>query len=122
MISTAGWADPAIAPLSAIENRERLLAGLEPGESIEEFFRLFMVPGGGHCGAVDLPQTPGTWRVMDALVAWVEGGVMPKSILATDPLDGSGRTRKLCPWPETAVFVGEDEDDWESFECQEVDV
>ncbi|KAK0389460.1 hypothetical protein NLU13_3035 [Sarocladium strictum] len=120
ILSTAGWVDPAITPLSAVENRERLQAGLKAGENIDDFFRLFMIPGGGHCGAVNLPQTPGNWHVMVPLVDWVESGVAPESILATDPLDGSERTRKLCPWPKTAVFVGEDPDDWESFECQEL--
>jgi pimeloyl-ACP methyl ester carboxylesterase len=118
ILSTMGWADPAIAPLSAVEHRERLKAGLEDGVSIDEFYRLFMVPGGGHCSSVSLPQTPEEWHVMEPLIKWVEDNVAPASVLATTPQDGSGRTRKLCPWPETAVLMGEDEDDSESYECR----
>ncbi|KAH8175854.1 tannase and feruloyl esterase domain-containing protein [Sarocladium implicatum] len=118
ILSTMGWADPAITPLAAIEHRQRLVNGSRSSESVDEFYRLFMVPGGGHCSAAHLPQTPGQWHVMEPIIKWVEQGDGPDSILATDPADGSQRTRRLCPWPATAALVGDDEDDWESFECQ----
>lgn len=118
ILSTMGWADPVITPLAAIEHRQRVIDGLKPSERIDEFYRLFMVPGGGHCSAVHLAQTPGEWHVMGPLIKWVEDGNAPGSILATDPADGSNRTRRLCPWPATAALVGDDEDDSESFVCR----
>lgn len=36
------------------------------------------------------------------MVNWVENGVAPDSILAS----GGGRTRPLCPFPQTAIYDG----------------
>jgi hypothetical protein len=62
-------------------------------ERLQEFFRLFRAPGAGHCG---VPNG------FPALVDWVEKGVAPQQILAS----GAGRTRPLCPYPQTAIYNG----------------
>lgn len=78
-----------------------------------------MVPGGGHCGsATSYPQVPGTWHGLEALVDWVETGDAPEFVLATKPADGSNTTKKLCKYPQHAVYSGEgDERDYEAYEC-----
>jgi feruloyl esterase len=38
--------------------------------------------------------------------------------LTTDPVDGEMRSRKLCAWPRTAVYVQGDVDDWISYICE----
>ncbi|KAG8630016.1 hypothetical protein KVT40_001635 [Elsinoe batatas] len=53
----------------------------------------------------------------DAMIAWVEKGIRLEGIKSTEPGDGSNATRKLCPWPKTAKFVGANSDDWRSYEC-----
>lgn len=116
MLVTQGWADPYNAATWPIEH----LAQIEHvmGGDVREWFELFMVPGGGHCGAASFyPGVPAVYDTVQALVEWVEHGKIPEEIKSSDPPDGSGRTRKLCPWPENAVYEGGDADDWRSYSC-----
>lgn len=74
-------------------------------DKAEDFARLYLVPGMGHCGG-----GPGT-TVFDAftpLVNWVENGIAPDSIVATAPpgTPWPGRTRPLCPYPKQTRYLG----------------
>ncbi|KAI0834695.1 feruloyl esterase [Hypoxylon sp. FL0890] len=119
MIAFQGWADPfnaATWPIQHLHQIEHFF-----GSDVGDWFRLFMIPGGGHCGsATNYPQVPGTWHALDALVQWVETGQPPTEMLGTDPLDVNlkGKTSKFCPWPQTAKFRGGNPNDWNSFECE----
>jgi hypothetical protein len=89
----------------------------------QEFARLFMAPGVTHCGdgtnAGPKPQDPFSY-----VVKWVENGVAPETILASKTTGGVTQTRPLCPYPDVAVYTGEDSTDEEStnnaanFECK----
>ncbi|KAF2083899.1 tannase and feruloyl esterase [Saccharata proteae CBS 121410] len=117
MLVHQGWADPYNAADLPIQYLNRLNETF--GTETEDFFNLFMVPGGGHCGAAPhYPSVPATYGFLDALVLWVEQGQRPQEILSTNAPDGSNRTRKLCPWPKTASYVGGDVDVWTSYECE----
>lgn len=117
LIVTQGWSDPYNAPGWPIEQRNKMYDIF--GEDLNDFFSLFMVPGGGHCGsASSYPQMPGTWHALDVLMPWVEHGKIPQQMLATDPADGSNATRKLCPYPKVAVYNGGSIDDWNSYACR----
>lgn len=72
-------------------------------ERLQEWFRLFLVPGGGHCPAV--PQG------MSALIDWVENGLPPASLAQTT------NVRKLCPFPQAAIFQGGDPASPDSYSC-----
>jgi hypothetical protein len=88
-----------------------------PGKA-QDFARLFLVPGMGHCGA-----GPGT-TLFDAftpLVNWVENGIAPDSIVATAPpgTPWPGRIRPLCPYPKQARYIGSgDINDAANFVCE----
>ncbi|KAM0703498.1 hypothetical protein Q7P35_009437 [Cladosporium inversicolor] len=115
LMATHGWADRLLTPLWTLGYRDRLE---KKNGNLDYLFRLFMVPGGGHCDvAPGYPQAPANSHVMAPLIDWVERDVQPKSVLASDPPDGSGRTRKLCPWPQTARYESGNTDDWQSFVC-----
>ncbi|KAL7625269.1 hypothetical protein AAE478_004485 [Parahypoxylon ruwenzoriense] len=120
MLVLQGWADPfnaATWPIRHLRQIEDFFGG-----DVRDWFRLFMVPGGGHCGAAsNYPQVPGTWHALEAVVRWVETGSAPEEMLGTDPADErlAGKTSKLCPWPRTARFRGGDPEDWDSFVCEE---
>ncbi|KUJ15963.1 tannase and feruloyl esterase [Mollisia scopiformis] len=102
LLVTQGWADAfnaAIWPIQHLQDIESFF-----GEDVSDFFNLFMVPGGGHCGQAEaFPQAPGTYHVVDALIKWVERGEKPGSVVSTD---GDGGSRLLCPWPQTATWLG----------------
>ncbi|GAB7328107.1 hypothetical protein MBLNU13_g00144t1 [Cladosporium sp. NU13] len=113
-----GWADPFNAATWPIEHLEQIRNATTGGD-ISDWLNLFMVPGGGHCGAAThYPQVPATYHTVAKMVQWVERGDKPDEILSSGAPDGSGRTRKLCAWPATARYVGGDEDDWGSYVCE----
>jgi feruloyl esterase len=113
-----GWSDAAITPLNAIEYYQSIKS---PGGFVE----LFMVPGMQHCGGGPGPNnfgqgSPGAsgdpeHDVNAAIERWVEQGVAPRQIIATR----EGRSRPLCPWPQTARYKGSGStDDAANFECK----
>jgi hypothetical protein len=77
--ATYGWADTILQPLMGVNYRSPAMA---PTPRI--FFRLFMVPGMGHCGG-----GIGTDRfdAMTPLIDWVEKGKAPGTIRASQVLD-----------------------------------
>ena len=87
-------------------------------ETAQNFARLFLMPGANHCGG-----GIGTSSIdaFSPVVAWVEDGVAPESIVGTAPSNTPwpGRTRPLCPYPQYAHYKGSgDIDQAENFECR----
>jgi feruloyl esterase len=79
----------------------------------QEFLRLFMVPGMGHCSG---GPGPGTFDALAALEQWVEEGVAPEQMIGANM--GSGITRPLCPYPQVAEYSGSGStDDAENWSC-----
>ena len=66
--------------------------------------RLFMVPGMGHCGG---GEGPNTFDMMVPLEQWVEKGQAPTRVVASHSTNGKvDRTRPLCPYPQVARYTG----------------
>ncbi|HEU0184773.1 MAG TPA: tannase/feruloyl esterase family alpha/beta hydrolase [Blastocatellia bacterium] len=110
-----GWADPALNPLMGVDYYEKVSARFGP--STTDFFRLFMVPGMGHCrGGVGTDQSD----FLTALIEWVEKGVAPNRLTASQSRDGrTVRSRPLCPYPQVAKYNGTgNPDDAQSFVCE----
>ncbi len=111
MIMYHGWIDQNIAPRNSINYYE----SVKRKGQVEDSFRLFMVPGMGHCGG---GPGPNTFDALGALEQWVEEGMAPDRIIGTNP--DTGMTRPLCPYPSVSVYSGEGStDDADSFVCQE---
>jgi len=74
-------------------------------ENLQKFYRLFRAPGMGHCGG---GLGPAPVDPFGALVTWVEKGVPPQTLLASggSAAPATGRTRPLCPYPQTAIYNG----------------
>lgn len=124
MIAYAGWADPNIAPMWAIRHVEAVTQDtIGDGATLAEndFVKLVMVPGGGHCGPfiAKYPYIPARYDLSTALVEWVETGQEPiEGIKSWGPTNGEDRTRRLCTWPQVARWNEEGNvDDWESYTC-----
>jgi hypothetical protein len=140
-----GWADAALAPMNSVNyyNEVRVALTGKPtsnpeGESfreIQDFYRLFMVPGMGHCGGgagatefgayVDPPMVDADHDLMKALERWVEQGIAPDTIIAThstdaDPARAVQFQRPLCPFPKVARYDGRGNPaDPASFTCRQ---
>src|SRR5260370_37834395 len=88
-----GWADPGVAPRASVNYYKAAVdssngSGLRPADSI----RLFMVPGMGHCGG---GEGPNSFDMMGALEQWKEQVKMPVRSIASHHTGGKGdRTRR----------------------------
>jgi hypothetical protein len=97
-----GWNDFGIAPGNTIDYYSSVLSTL--GSRQENWMRLFMVPGMGHCSGGSGPNQAG---FMEAMERWREAGESPDQITAYHV--SSNRvdiTRPLCPYPQVAKYKG----------------
>jgi Tannase and feruloyl esterase len=136
LIHYSGWSDPAVAAKSNINyytSVTKVAGGLA---ATEDFYRMFMVPGMGHCGGgpganafgnfVDgpSPSSPSD-DLLSALDQWVELGIAPDEIIATkyvndNPANGIAFQRPLCPYPQHAAYSGSgDPSEASNWECTE---
>lgn len=67
----------------------------------------------------DAPQPTG---LFDSLVNWVENGVAPDHVVASQGATSShpARTTKICKYPDQRVYVGPDPNNESSYACQPV--
>jgi len=112
-----GLADPLIIPFGSYNYVGRVFEryGVKDAQS---FMRSFFYPGNGHCGGGSAPLINSA-SLFETLVNWVEGGVAPDHVVASQNLGGGAtRTRKICKYPDEAVYAGSGStDDEANFRC-----
>ena len=114
-----GWNDPGVMPQRTIDYYNEIIAfadhatGGNGTEFTEEYSKLYMMPGMGHCRGGAGPDQA---DFVSSLVDWVENDTAPERIIASNR-EGSV-TRPLCPHPEVAVYRRGDSNDAESFRCE----
>jgi feruloyl esterase len=96
----AGWGDTGITPKNTVEYYESVVNKMGKAET-NDFTRLFMVPGMGHCRGGNGPDT---FDTIGTLETWREKGATPAAIAATNKT--SGLSRPLCPYPQYAKYKG----------------
>ncbi len=89
LIQYHGWNDPGIAPGYSLEYRARVVGRMG---AVDDFYRLYMVPGMLHCAGGDAP-TQVDWQA--AIEAWVQSGTAPGALTASD---GRGGTQTVLPY------------------------
>jgi Tannase and feruloyl esterase len=119
-----GWSDPGPPALQTV-NYYNEMANQHGGlEAAQQFSRFYPIPNMGHCGGG--PSTD-QFDMLTPLVQWVENGVAPGPIIATgtnfaattagygaglssDVIPGllgpTTRSRRLCPYPQQARYIG----------------
>lgn len=112
-----GWADPGIPPGSSVNYYKSVVERMGGKAKVDDSYRLFMVPGMGHCGGGDGAST---FDMVSALDQWVVEGKAPDRILASRVVNGTVvRTRPLCPYPQVATYKGAGStDDASNFVCK----
>jgi feruloyl esterase len=111
-----GAADFGVPFQGTVDYYERVQDELGPGHT-QQFVRLFLAPGVGHCrgGAGPQPVDP-----LGALVEWVEGGKAPRT-LDSAIVDEEGNvtvTRPICRYPFVAEWTGRgDPADGSTYRC-----
>ena len=137
LIQWHGWGDAAFTPgwevryYEDVVNRTGGLGGLK---TVQDFYRLFLMPGVGHCGHPDDtangvgpgddvgPDDIGAENQMpvsrdpehdaiSALMNWTENGIAPHKFIATKfnnniVDDGVELQRPVCAYPARAVWNG----------------
>ena len=112
LIMYQGWSDPLNAQTLPINYRGEVIDvfakddGDQAEQKVDDFYRLFMVPGMGHCGG---GIAPSKFDSLGALRDWVEQGEAPQRIVATQTSASLGSlpvSRPLCPYPRTAQWSG----------------
>lgn len=100
-----GWSDPFEPPAATTQYYravQRLMGGRAATQS---FYRLFMVPGMGHCSGGE-----GAWSIdyLGYLRGWVEHGTAPRQLVGRHPEEAgqAGFSRPVYPYPLRAKYKG----------------
>src|SRR5262249_11047127 len=124
LIMYHGWSDPALTPLETVKYYREVVKTMQGGfPHIQQFARLFMVPGMLHCSGSG-GSGPNVFDPLPPLISWVEDGVAPDQIIASSYLNNNvftgvvTRTMPLCPYPEVAVFTGGDVNEASNWRCK----
>jgi Tannase and feruloyl esterase len=106
-----GWSDAAIPPQNAIDYYLSVVSKMG-SKNVDQFVRLYMVPGMQHCGG---GPGPNVFDMPSAMDRWVDQGAAPAAVIAKK----DQRTRPLCPYPQTAKYTGKGStDDAANFVCK----
>jgi hypothetical protein len=112
VILTHGTIDDFITPHNTVQYWESLQD--EFGKRLDSFAKFYMVPGWGHGQGRFVAQYDG----LSAIVDWVENGVAPSGLVASDGNAGADRTRPMCEYPAWPEYTGTGSiDDASSFTC-----
>ena len=99
LIMYHGWNDDGVSAENSVMYYESVLA--EMGDGQDDWMRLFMVPGMGHCRGGDGPHS---FDMLTELERWREQGMAPDQIPGSNP--ATGLRRPLCPYPRFAEYNG----------------
>ncbi|MFE3880091.1 tannase/feruloyl esterase family alpha/beta hydrolase [Kitasatospora sp. NPDC059146] len=120
LLSWHGSADEFIPADGTVRYRKQVERELGGAQQVDDFYRLFLVPGAAHCG---LNGPSGRTDDLAALTAWVEQGKAPQTLPATlNTADGRTVSRNLCAYPLVSRYSGHgDVADAAAFRCVPAD-
>jgi len=99
-----GWADNVSSARGSIDYYESVERAVGSAAGTQDFFRLFLLPGMGHCSG---GPGPDKFDAIGALDDWVEHGHAPDVLIASHSTGGQvDRTRPLCAYPLAARYGG----------------
>jgi feruloyl esterase len=115
-IMAHGLADPLPLASATTEYYESLVAKYGRAE-LDKTMRYYTIPGFGHLGGLFAAENG--IPALDALEAWVERGVAPGHLVATDTNTGPvNRSRPMCVFPAWPKYKGSgDVNVASSFDC-----
>jgi hypothetical protein len=106
LIAYHGWSDPGVPPESLLDYYAKVTGKQGGVAEVRNWFRVFMVPGMLHCRGGDAPNT---FDFLAPMMAWVEKGIVPDGVVATQfeaDKKTVKRTRPLFAYPTFAAYKG----------------
>ena len=105
-----GWGDSLVTALAASVGLYETALETMGVEKTKNFWKLYVVPGAGHCGGGIATAYP---NAFDVMVDWVENGNEPAGLTGSraagiDANYPDARTGLSCPYPEVARWNGSD--------------
>jgi feruloyl esterase len=117
LIMWQGLADQLIFTGDSINYYNHALAANGGIRGTESFFRYFLAPGVGHCGAPG-PGSIAPANPMQQVINWVATGQAPAVLDASGTINGQSVTRPLCPYPDAdATYTGGNPGQAASYTC-----
>lgn len=115
LLTFHGLADDFIPVGGTIQYRQRVEDEMGGLEAVDEFYRLFLPPGVGHCGRGTGPEPVDP---LTSLVSWVEEGKAPDFLHAsTTDHEGDLVERDICRYPYAQQYTGKDAKSPSGWEC-----
>ena len=104
-----GWSDPALSAYATIAHYN---AVKNDDPHLEDYMRLFLLPGVLHCGGGEGPAQV-DWIAL--IRDWVENNKAPERVILSKNIGGTEvMTRPVFPYPVEAVYDGKGDPDKES--------
>ncbi|BBH69118.1 tannase [Actinoplanes sp. OR16] len=100
LLTWQGQNDQLVPTQGTVDYRERVERRLGGNAKVNDFYRLFLLPGVDHCQGGTGPQAVDP---LNALVTWVEKGRAPATLATAT---AGGVTRNACPFPRVARYAG----------------
>ena len=98
----AGLADPLVLPQQTIDYFNSVKALY--GDQLDASFRLFLVPGMGHCWEIE-SRIPDQMSMLTVIENWVEKDIAPDFIpINSSNLEAKVKTGFLRPYPLMAEY------------------
>lgn len=125
LIHYTGLADTLIFPQGSIAYYERVAATMGGFSSVQDFYRMYLVPGLGHgpwngtANSDANPPLPAPGQIYSLLTDWVEKGIAPDNVTVksatTLPVE---KSLPLCAYPLKANHVSGNPLSASSFACR----
>ncbi|HEX4224322.1 MAG TPA: tannase/feruloyl esterase family alpha/beta hydrolase [Pseudonocardiaceae bacterium] len=113
LLTVIGSEDQAIPPDGSLLYRQEVQALMGGANRVDDFYRLFLDPGVGHCGAEATGPVP--TDPLGAVLDWVEHGTAPATLPAAST-DGTSM-RDLCAYPMVSRYISGDPSVAASYHC-----
>lgn len=123
-LSWHGWNDESIPVQHVMHYYEAVAQKMGGYPSVQDFFKLYLVPGGGHTsphGTANPDANPPAvagGQFYKLMVDWVEKGIAPDRIVIDSPKATPTKiSQPICAYPQKAIYVGGNPRAAESFKC-----
>lgn len=124
-LSWHGWNDESIPVQQSMHYYERVAEAMGGFGKVQDFFKLYLVPGGGHASPHGTsnpdanPPAVAGGQFYKLMVDWVEKGIEPGRVEIVSPKTTLPVIRQpICPYPQQATYTSGDPKVSSSFVCR----